>query len=358
MSVFNDITGFEKFNITADVDSVVTVYANSCQQARVYVHMTASDKDGNYVTLTDSELTKLQDAITLVNYNNNSPLTKVDKYAYHKSDWSYTTTEGEYEQPEVKRNIAARSDTQMTFTFYVMCPIDENERNIKVAASVKLGNGAIVDTVSGHGFESHVELNARDPIVYEINYKNNVQSESDNLRVTRNRVRDTELSGDPAWVDNYSVSIRGGKFGYREAERSRNIVESASDRWKLVHGSLQSIYVSAWGYSHQIANVCYFFEVGDPTSNMQVGYWGLEPSPGFKDVPVNQDKSLFNFTVARTEDTDDSYNDTQHPGVENAYVLCRFADQFGNVGQFYAYPNPDSGDYYYRGSKFEFSTNR
>ncbi|OKB66576.1 hypothetical protein BHU62_11930 [Serratia marcescens] len=365
MSTFNDIAGFEAFSITADSDSTITIFANGYQQVRVYVRMIAIDKDRKYVNLSGGELKKLQEAITLINFNNSNLLTKVDKYADGKSDWSYTTTQGEYKQPETKGAISALSSNMMSLTYYVMCPPDENERTIKVAVKLKLSNGKVVDTTGSSGFDSKVSLKANAPTVYNINYRDNRQSENDNLRAIYTRVRSEEINGDPAWVENYTVSIRAGEFLYKRSTPSSAVTSYDSVRVRREHISSWAycMYFRHYAYTHQIANICYWFSENDTTRNLTVGYFGEVGIGGgvyMENVPANTEQSLFNFSVARFEDTDNNAysEDIESSTAVDTYIECNFRDQYGNAGTFFAYPHPETGDNYYRGYAYEFLSQR
>lgn len=350
---FSGITGFESLSITADTDGTISLYANGRQQARVYVHMVAYDKHERTVTLDGAEKTKMQDAITLVNYQNNTKLTKVDLYADGGSDWSYTVSEGEYEQPETRReNISARNDEQMVFTFYVMCPTGENELNEDVAASVALADGSVIDTISGNNFDSYVPLKGTAPIEYNIAYHSGSQSADDNLRVTVNRIRDTTINGDPAWADHYSVKLNSGVFHNRATARSGNEITG----WVYHPG--YCLYFRNYAYTNQIANICYWVNAGDTTTTLDKVGWKFPDGDGhFTDVEFNTDQTVFNFLVTRFEDTDDSDNDvTSDNDPRDAHIKCDFRDPYGNPGTFFAYPYPEDENWYHRGYKYEFTT--
>lgn len=361
MSKFDDITGFEEFSITADVDSTITIYANGNQQGRVYIHLLPMAGD-DYIDINDKDLVySLGDAISLVNYHNNEPLALIpvpyDEYGDH---WSYTSCKGEFDQP-VPNNIYKYKNTfndtrSITYTYYIMCPPDENNRSISVAASVKLANGTVITTRKSGAFDSSVSFKGANPPDYKIAYHNGSQSENDDLYVEVNRVRDGKINGDPAWVDNYTVSLKHAKFNWFSMLDDKTV--KPAEGW--AYPPEPCLYLRHYAYDNQIANICYYWNYST-SGPADIGYIkGSDHDAQFLQVDVNQALDKFNFTVARFEDTDDpnSDHDYESASPQKAVLECAFVDQFGNNGMFYAYPYPESGDNCLRGYKYEFSSSK
>lgn len=363
MSVFNDITGFETFTISADVDSTINVYANGRQQVRVYVRMAPMAGD-DYVNISDLDLAdELRDAISLVNYHNDAPLNHI--YAQvdeNGTSWSYTRFKGIYDQPVLTQAYTQKNTSnnqhEKTFEFYVMCPEDENNRSISVAASVKLGNGNVITTSKSNGeFDSSVSLKGATTPNYKIAYHNGSQSESDDLFVEVQRVKDGEINGDPAWVENYTVGLRHGKFSSHYMDDDDAV--RPPEGW--AYPPEFCLYLRHYAYTHQIANICYYWKNYTESFKAPIAYFkGSDKDAVYPEVEVNQDPSKFNFTVARFEDTDDSNSDHDYESAtpQKAVLSCYFIDQFGNDGTFYAYPYPETGETYDRGRRYEFSSSK
>lgn len=363
MSVFNDITGFETFTISADVDSTINVYANGRQQVRVYVRMVPMAGD-DYVNISDLDSEgELLDALSLVNYHSDVPLKYIGGAVDENgTSWSYTRFKGHFDQPVLTQAYTQKNTSnnqhEITFELYVMCPEDENNRSISVAASVKLGNGNIITTSkSNGGFDSSVSLKGATTPNYKIAYHNGSQSENDDLYVEVNRVKDGEINGDPAWVDNYTVGLRRGKFSWHHMDDSDAVRPPTG--W--AHPPEFCLYLRHYAYTHQIANLCYYWKNYTEPFSTPIAYMkDRDLDAHFESVDVNQDPSKFNFTVARFEDTDDSNSDHDYESAtpQKAVLSCYFFDQFGNEGVFYAYPYGVTGDTYDRGRRYEFSSSK
>lgn len=352
---FSDITGFESLSITADTGGTISLYANGYQQARVYVHMVPYDKHQRYVTLTGSELTKLQNSITLVNYHNNSVLTKVGKYADGVSRWAYSLSEGDYEQPISRQvNISGRNDHQMAFAFYVMCPPGENEHNINVAASVTLSDGkTIIDTISGDGFDSSVSLTSKTPTVYHVGEEG---EGSQGLLIERKTTFDgTEDYGDgwSSWGYTYSVSIsqsahpgammRDTLFYPEGSQSSSNSLPPVQDEFEYtIHSDRCCFYAHTDGL---FRGTCYMFDDTDAAYNI-LGIGGY-----YEELPTNYERYAFNFATAHFYVWPGQGSHTRTAGQT---MHCEFRDQYGNPGAFKARAYEGNNDSEHWGAYIDF----
>ncbi len=366
MSQYSSISGFETLRVSTIVDKTATVYANGVQQVTVFVHAVAYDANHKYVTLSGNELKKLKDKIVLI--DNKNPTVELKKVTGDSAEsekvWCYTETMGKYEQLPVARImdnedeqhdelLLNRSDTTMTFVYYVMCPTSQPVRTQSIAVRVTLFDGKTIDTSSSTSspFNSSVEISALTPLKYFVTSEGN---SSGGLLIVREEVFNYKESYDgkwSSWCDIYKVHMRHGSNpngSFREMlYRPKGSSATSNTVPNLVssHEVKSKERAFAVAGKNQMRNANYIFQTSDRNSR-QLGIGGY-----YDTVNCKIDSTAFNFASIH-------YYTWPGQGFNSVSINtmeCSFRDQYGNPGVFYASPSQRTADQGYWGDYIEFS---
>lgn len=354
MSVlFSEIESLSMFQIATPAnDNSAKLYANGLQQVMLFVSIAAYDKEYNELeiaTISEGELDKLMNSISIIDYHSQKPLIWTDGDALNLTGWAYTTTAGSFAElsPQSMNSDGPRNKMRLSVPFYVMCPPEVKSREITLAAKIELENKEIYDTAGG-AFESWVAVSALQPLTYKID---------EGLSVQRNTVFDyNEDYGNKyrSYCYNYHVTIShpNNINGYMSIKlfHPKNRTTSKSSRPQVqTNFSSKEIISKDLSFSASIYGqgraVCYIYEDADNDEN-RLGMGGYSAL-----VDSRRNNEGFNFTSIHFY----TWSSDSAPG--NKYLSdmrCEFRDQYGNPGAFYAVPYAGIGDEFHRASFIEF----
>jgi len=275
------------------------------------------------------ELKKLQDAITLIDYDSKTPLQDAGGTGF--TSWAYTDTEGEYEQLPAqaartdKAELGEAADLTESLIFYVVCPQGETQRTIRIAAFLTLPDGTTADTTSGT-LDSFIEVVAKDPVSYQILDGN---LKLDKVTIYKRTGGEDDYS-EYGYV--YHVYLPAGfRIKDKTIDRKKIYSHGISDEnypWSSFPREIKSLEQVFSGIMSTARSFHYYFD--KPTANQELG------SGGYTDeFPINSNDESFTFATSRRVLWDE--NDT----ATHAYINIlnfSFHDQFGNPGQFHVKP--------------------
>lgn len=336
MSSWKDVTGFSAVKVTRhDGSQTGKIYANGLNQTEIVVYFEPTDEGGHPVTgLTVGDyLGPLQ----LIDAATEEPLL----WNGESNEWSYTDTPNDYYYPVVNSQTTADNDVgKYSIPLYVSCSANATNKSMGVAVRFWFDDKDKTSYSTGDNSQhaSKTVVEAKAPLKYSVNYAGQADP-NDTIRVARERVYDKDMRSDPAWVDNYTITLNH-KDSPNDTILNRRVTQTGSD----VNPKYDSyIYAPSYClYFHHFDDQTHFgyywFSQNDTeVDNLTIGWTYNEVSK--INVDVNTDKKIFNFTVLMIRDTDDHvYMESNTP----CYTHCTFNDVYGNPGEFYVWPGRDT----------------